>query len=49
MTAGDAGAIDGRQRDLLAVSADAVSAVARKYLVPRTRNVLLVDAAEATS
>ncbi|MBI5500374.1 MAG: insulinase family protein [Deltaproteobacteria bacterium] len=48
VTAGDAGAIDRRQRDLLAVSADAVSAAARKYLVPRTRNVLLVDAAEAS-
>jgi zinc protease len=48
VTAGDAGAIGRRQEDLLAVGAAAVTDAARRYLVPETRNVLLVDAAEAT-
>jgi len=49
VTVGDVGAIERRQRELLAVGAEDVRAAARKYLVPATRNVLLVDPAEAPS
>jgi zinc protease len=49
VTVGDPGAIARRQDELLRVRAEDVSEAARRYFLPRTRNVLLVDAAEAAS
>lgn len=49
VTVGDVGAIERRQRELLAVGAEDVRAVARKYLIPKARNVLRVDPTEAAS
>jgi len=48
-TVGDPGAIARRQDELLRVRAEDVSEAVRRYFLPRTRNVLLVDVAEVAS
>jgi predicted Zn-dependent peptidase len=47
VTAGDAAHVQRRQEALLRVTAEDVRAAAARYLVPRSRTVVLVDPAEA--